>query len=89
MTRKTIWVGHVASMGQKINIKFWKEIIQEREHLNDLDIDSRVTIKFILKEYDLNWVHLAQERDHCGLLDIVMNFRASSNCSNFLLAEHL
>jgi hypothetical protein len=52
-------MGHVVSMGQKINVKFWKEILQERETLNHVGLDLRVTIKQILENrifFELIWL---------------------------------
>lgn len=45
---------HVAYMEKKRNtLKFWWGKLKEREQLEDLDTDERITLRWILKRYGL------------------------------------
>jgi hypothetical protein len=45
------WVGHIAYVGErKIHTVFWLECLKGREHLEDLDIDERITLEWILEK---------------------------------------
>jgi len=50
-SRTMRWVVHVASMGKKRGTYRvqWKNL-NERDHLEDLDVDGRIILKCILKE---------------------------------------
>ena len=39
--------------------------MSERDHLKDLGIDGRITLKYILKSWDagMDWIDLTQNRD--------------------------
>jgi len=50
------WVGHVACMGkEKVNTEFWWGNLTERNHLEELEIDEKVILKYIFK--NLFWNH--------------------------------
>jgi hypothetical protein len=52
---RTIWVGHVASMGKMRNIyKILVNILGGRDHSEDLSADGRLTLEWIIKE--IGWV---------------------------------
>jgi len=44
--------------------------LREREHLEDLGVDRRKILKWILKKWDksMGWIELDQDRDRLGLL---------------------
>ena len=45
------WVGHAASMeGKKIHEGFWWRIVKEKKNFENLGVDGRITLIFILKE---------------------------------------
>lgn len=45
------WVGHVACIQEKRNhSKFSRENLKERNHMEDLDVDVKIQLKWILKE---------------------------------------
>jgi hypothetical protein len=48
-----------------MHTKFYSEILKGRDHLGDLGIDRRITLKWILKKHvkGVDWIHLAQDRD--------------------------
>jgi hypothetical protein len=45
---------------------FWREIPNEEDHLEDLGVDGRMGSKWILEDSlgGVEWIHLAQDRDH-------------------------
>jgi hypothetical protein len=45
------WARHVACMGEKMHAKFWWRNLKNSNHLEDLSIDWKLTIKWILKVY--------------------------------------
>jgi hypothetical protein len=58
----------------KLNIG-WLEIHKGRDHLENLGIDGRIILKWILGKHfeSVDWIHLAQDRDHLvGSCDMVM-----------------
>jgi hypothetical protein len=36
--------------------------LKERHHLEDIDVDGRIILKWILKKYGVDWIQLAQDR---------------------------
>jgi hypothetical protein len=44
---------------------FWLGDPKDRDHLEDLGIDGRIILKWILKKADwgIDWIHRAQDRD--------------------------
>ena len=57
---------------------FWWGNLWERDDVKDLDIDRRVILKSIFKNWDglMDWIDLAQVRDRWwALANAVMNLR--------------
>jgi len=54
---------------------FWLENMKGREHFEDLSVDGRVILEWILGE--IRWaVGMAQDRDQCrGPMNTVMNLQ--------------
>jgi hypothetical protein len=56
--------------------KFWFEKLNGRNNLEELSVDGK-TVRIDLREIgweDVNWMHLAQERDQClDVVNTVMN----------------
>ena len=68
---------------------FWWGDLRERDHLQDLDVDGRVVLKWIFKKSNgvMGWIYLAQDRDRWqALVNAVMNFRFPYNVGNFLIS---
>ena len=45
---------------------FWWGNLREREHLENADLDGKITLRWIFRKWDvrvLNWIDLAQDRD--------------------------
>jgi len=54
--------------------------LRERVHLEDLGIDGKIILKYILKKWDgaMDWIDLAQDRDRWwALVKVVMNFQVT------------
>jgi hypothetical protein len=48
-SRSMRWVGHVAHMGEMRNAyKIWLENLKGRDHLEDLGVDGRIILEWIL-----------------------------------------
>jgi hypothetical protein len=50
-SRRVIWAGHVERTGEMRNT-FWMESLKEGNYSEDQDLDGRIILKFILR----NWV---------------------------------
>jgi len=49
----------------------------ERDHWGDLGVDGRIILRWIFKQWDVDWTELAQDRDRWrALVNVVMNLRA-------------
>jgi hypothetical protein len=49
-----------------MHTKFWLEDLKGRDHLEDLSIDRRIILEWILTEIEwegVDWICLAQDRD--------------------------
>jgi hypothetical protein len=60
----------------------------ERDHLQDLGVDGRITLKMDLQYVEwggMDWIALAEDRDTWRVLvNAVMNLRVPQNAGNFL-----
>jgi hypothetical protein len=56
---------------------FWLEILKGRDALEDLGVDGKITLAWILGKIGwegADWMHLAQDRDQWfALVNMVMN----------------
>jgi hypothetical protein len=45
--------------------RFWWANLRKGDHLADLGVDGRITLKWILEKWngDINWINLAQDND--------------------------
>jgi hypothetical protein len=41
----------------------WSENLKGRDHSEDLGVDGRIILKWIWGWRDVDWMHLAQDRD--------------------------
>jgi hypothetical protein len=58
----------------------WVANLRKRNNLKDLDLDGRIILKLIFKEWDggIDWIDLALDRDRChALVNVVMNLRVT------------
>jgi hypothetical protein len=59
-----------------MNKIFWSDNLKERDHSEDLGINGRIILEWILRKQVVDWIHLAQDRDQCrALVNKVINFR--------------
>jgi hypothetical protein len=55
---------------------FWLESLRGTDHLEDLDIDRRIILKWILGMEAMDWIHLAQDRDWWqAVVTMIMNLQ--------------
>ena len=53
-SRRIKWAGHVASMGRvEVYTGYWWGNLRERDHLEDLDIDCRIILRWIFRTWDV------------------------------------
>jgi hypothetical protein len=46
---------------RKMRRGFWRGNVKERDHLEDLDVDGRLILNWIVKKYDgMDYINLAQ-----------------------------
>jgi hypothetical protein len=63
--RRTRWAGHVARMVEILR-KFCSKNLKKRNHSEDVGVDEKIILKWILREIEwegVEWMNLAQERD--------------------------
>jgi hypothetical protein len=60
-----------------MDTKFWSKILKERDYSEDVGVDWKIILEWILREIEwggMDWMHLAQDRDQWrALLNTVMN----------------
>jgi hypothetical protein len=79
-SRRMRWAGHVACMAEgEICTGFWWQTPKEKDHLKDQGIAGRMGSKWTLGRLvggGVEWIHLAQDRDHWqALVNVVINPR--------------
>jgi hypothetical protein len=70
-----------------VHTEFWWGNLRERDHLEDLSIDERITLKRIFKLQDrrVEWIDLAKDKNRWrALMNTVMKYRLPQNEGNFL-----
>jgi hypothetical protein len=66
---------------------FWWANLRERDHLEDLGVDGRITLKWTFKKWSggIDWIYLAQDRDTWrARVNAVKSIRVSCNAGNLL-----
>jgi hypothetical protein len=61
-----------------VHTGFWWGDLRESDHLGDPDVDGRLILKRIFKEWggDMDWIELAQDTDRWrAVVNVVMNLR--------------
>jgi hypothetical protein len=63
-----------------VHAGFWWGNVREGDHLEDLGVDGRLILKWILKQWGgmggMDWIHLAQDRDRWqAVVNVVTNLR--------------
>jgi hypothetical protein len=68
---------------------FWWRYLRERDHLEDLGVDGRITLRIYLQEVacgDMEWIVVAQDRNRWRkLVNAVMNIWFPHYAGNFLI----
>ena len=46
---------------------FWWGNLRERDHLEDIEVDRRIILKWVFKKWvaGVDWIDVAQDRDKC------------------------
>jgi hypothetical protein len=53
-SRRMRWAGHVAHMGKgEVHTSFWWGNVRERDHLEDPDVDGRLILRWIFRNWDV------------------------------------
>jgi hypothetical protein len=77
MSRRMRWAGNVARM--RLHTKFWSENLKVRDHSEDIGLDGRIILEWILWKSaweGVDWIHVAQDRDLWrAVVNTVMNLR--------------
>jgi hypothetical protein len=83
------WAGHVARRRGIDGV--WWGYLGETGHLEDLNLDGRILLRWIFRKWDgderdgVDWTDLAEDRDSWKeFVNAAMNFRVSQNVGNFL-----
>ena len=70
-SRRVRWAGHVARMGERRGVyRIWWGNIRERDHLEDPGVDGRITLRWILRKWDVgvwtgsSWVRIGTGGGH-------------------------
>jgi len=69
-SRSMRWVGHVARIGERREETysgFWWGNLEERDHLEDPDVDGRIILRWIFRKWDVGiWTGLSWLRIGTG-----------------------
>jgi hypothetical protein len=59
-SRRMRWDGNVARMGAgEVCTGFWLGDMSERDHLEDLGVEGKVVLEWIISPGDMDWIDLA------------------------------
>jgi hypothetical protein len=79
ITRRMRWAGHMARVVEKVPrsvyvcMEFCRRTLKERDHLKDLGIECRITLKQTLME-GMDWIHVDEVRNEWqAVVNMVMN----------------
>jgi hypothetical protein len=76
--RRMRWTGHVASMERRKGHTIFRwEKLNEKEHLEDQDIDGRIILIWMFRKRDggEDWIDVAQDRDRRrAILNRIISF---------------
>jgi hypothetical protein len=78
------WTRYVACIGEK-----WKDNLQERDHLKNLEVDKRImleTIKTLNKQHGTVWAAVNLWYD---VGNMEMNLRVAQDSANIMVAEQV
>jgi hypothetical protein len=76
---------HVWKTGE-VHTWFWCGGLRERSHLEDLDIDERLILKWTIKNWDggMDWIDLVQDRQVAGSCECGNEPSDTIKCGEFL-----
>jgi len=73
------WAGHVVRVGERRSVyRFWWGNLSRREHLEHPDVEGRIILRWIFREWGggMDWTDLVRDRDRWREPgSAVMNFR--------------
>jgi hypothetical protein len=70
----------------KVHTVFWWRNLRERDHLEQPDVDGRIILIWIFRNWDgdIEWIDLAQNRERWkSQVNTVTNLRFPQNAGNF------
>jgi hypothetical protein len=73
--------------GNGLQTGSWLGILRTRDHLEDLDVEGMVILKWIFKNYmigEVDWIELAQRREVAGPCECGNGSSVSTKCGEFL-----
>jgi hypothetical protein len=48
----------------ELHIQLWWENLRERDHLEDVGLDGRIILEWIIKKWlGMDWIYVAEDRD--------------------------
>jgi hypothetical protein len=60
------WVGYVALWGGEVKRGFWLENLRGKNHFEDLGVDGRIILRWILRKFEGAWTGLSWLRIGTG-----------------------
>jgi hypothetical protein len=58
-----------------MHILLSSENLKGKDHLGDLNVESKTIIRWMLERQNVDWIHLPDDRFLCALVNIIMNVR--------------